>query len=219
MDRVDPTVLDQGDWVDFPFKEIVLEEAKLIAKVNGTLTQFDFSTQSMKSWKTKFTRTFDSFFVTGPLARLAIVWNTCSDSTKNRILFLVFGFKDLLRIICILYGSLLHSELALQCINSGVQQTQNESIPVYLESIRCLGKDGFGPAVRWTLNNTQKIVQTVISGLRSKQLSQLVAWYMINLPYQYHVFQETILQFNSRIPAQQNAVINQVNNLNNDGPV
>ena len=73
VDRVDPTVLDQGDWVDFPFKKIVIEEAKLIAKVNGTLTQFDFSTQSMKSWKTKFTRTFDSFFVTGPLAGLAIV--------------------------------------------------------------------------------------------------------------------------------------------------
>lgn len=25
MDRVDPTVLDQEDWVDFPFKEIIGE--------------------------------------------------------------------------------------------------------------------------------------------------------------------------------------------------
>ena len=49
VDCVDPTVLDQEDWVDFPFKEIVGEEAKLIPKVNSTLTQNDFSTQSMKS--------------------------------------------------------------------------------------------------------------------------------------------------------------------------
>ena len=68
-----------------------------------------------------------------------------------------FTFIDLLMIICILYGSLSHSEIALQSIYSGVSQSLNESIPVYLERIRCLGEDGFGPAVRWTLNNSLKI--------------------------------------------------------------
>ena len=69
-----------------------------------------------------------------------------------------FTFIDLLRIICILYGSLSHSEIALQSIYSGVPQSQNESIPVYLERIRCLGEDGFRPAVCWMLNNSLKIV-------------------------------------------------------------
>ena len=55
VDGVDPTVLEQEDWVDFLFREIVGEEAKLIPKVNSTLTQNDFFTQSMKSWRTKFT--------------------------------------------------------------------------------------------------------------------------------------------------------------------
>jgi len=129
-------------------------------------------------------------------------------------------FKDLLRIICILYGSPSHSEIALQSIYSGVPQSQNESIPVYLEQIRCLGEDGFRLAVRWTLNNFLKIVQTVISGLRSKPLSQLVAGYMISIPFQFHVFQETVLQFHTRIPSQ-HAVVNsnQVNVLNNKRPV
>ena len=101
-------------------------------RVNSTLTQNDFSTQSMKSWRTKFTRLFDSSFITGRLAQLAIVWNTCSDSTKNRILCMGIGarasaddfrFTDLLRIVCILYGSSSHSEIALQSIYSGVPQS------------------------------------------------------------------------------------------------
>ena len=78
VDRVDPTVLEQEDWVDFPFSTIVGEEAKLISKVNSTLVQNDFSTLSMKSWRIKFTRIFDSYFAMGRLARLAIVWNTTS---------------------------------------------------------------------------------------------------------------------------------------------
>ena len=168
MDCVDPTVLDQEDWVDFPFKEIVGEEAKLISKVNSTLTQNDFSAQSMKSWRTKFTRIFDSSFVTGHLARLVIVWNTCSDSTKNRILSMGIGerasaddftFAYLLRIIC-LFGSPSHSEIALQSIYSGVPQSQNESIPVYLEQIRCLGEDGFGPDVKDCTLPKEKLVCT-----------------------------------------------------------
>jgi len=229
VDRVDPTVLEQEDWVDFPFSTIIGEEAKLISKVNSTLGQNDFSTMSMKSWRIKFTRIFDSSFVTGRLARLAILWNTCSDSTKNRILSMGIGeragsedfkFTDLLRIICILYGSPSHSEVALQSIYSGVAQAQNESIPVYLERIRCLGEDGFGPAVRWTLNNALKIVQTVISGLRSKPLSQLVAGYMISIPFQFHMFQDTVLQFHTRIPSQHPlANSNQVNVLDNERPI
>jgi len=229
VDRVDPTILEQEDWVDFPFSTIIGEEAKLISKVNSTLGQNDFSTMSMKSWRIKFTRIFDSSFVTGRLARLAIIWNTCSDSTKNRILSMGIGeragsedfkFTDLLRIICILYGSPSHSEVALQSIYSGVAQAQNESIPVYLERIRCLGEDGFGPAVRWTLNNALKIVQTVISGLRSKPLSQLVAGYMISIPFQFHMFQDTVLQFHTRIPSQHPlANSNQVNVLDNERPI
>ena len=38
--------------------------------------------------------------------------------------------------------------------------------------------------------NSLLIVSTVINGLRSKQLSQLVAGYMVNLPFQFHLFQD-----------------------------
>ena len=60
----------------------------------------------------------------------------------------------------------------------------------------------------------------MISGLRSKPLSQLVAGYMISILFQFHVFQETVLQFHVRIPSQHAVVnLNQVYVLNNERPV
>ncbi len=91
--------------------------------------------------------------------------------------------------------------------------------------MRCLGEDGFGPTVHWTLHNSVKIVSTIITGLRSKPLSRLVAGYMINLPFQFHLFQETVIKFHDCLPAQQTAGLNKVqntiqdNNVNNSGPV
>ena len=32
-DRIDSTVINLDDWIDFPFKKIVREEAKLITKL------------------------------------------------------------------------------------------------------------------------------------------------------------------------------------------
>ena len=107
------------------------------------------------------------------------------------------------------YSSPSHSELALQCIYGGVQQDTNES--VYLERVRNLGEDGFIPAVCWTLHNSLKIVSTVINDLKSKPLTQLVAGYIINLPFQFRMFQERVIQFHAHLPAQQ-AGVNTVQN-------
>ena len=103
-----------------------------------------------------------------------------------------FRFKVLMRIIFVLYSLPSHAELALQSIYGGVQQAPNKSVPVYLKFLRCPREDGIGLAVCWTLHNSLNIVSRVITGLRSKPLSQLVVRYMTNLPLQFHLFQEKI---------------------------
>ena len=40
VDRIDPRIEVEESFGDFLFKKIVGEEAKLISKVNGTLSQF-----------------------------------------------------------------------------------------------------------------------------------------------------------------------------------
>ena len=54
VDQIDPNIEVEESFVEFPFSKIVGEEAKFISMVNSTLLQFDFSAQSMKAWKTKF---------------------------------------------------------------------------------------------------------------------------------------------------------------------
>lgn len=47
VDQIDPSIEVEESFVEFPFSKIMGEEAKLISKNNGTLSQFDFSAQSM----------------------------------------------------------------------------------------------------------------------------------------------------------------------------
>lgn len=157
VDRIDPSTEVEVSFINFPWSKIAGEEVKLISKANGALSPFDFSAQSMKAWRTKFSRLSNYHFVTAGMVRIAIVWNTCTDSTKSRILFMGIGewtkkeeftFSDLLKIICVLYSSPNHSELAMQSLYVGVQQSPDESVPIYLECVRCFKEDGFGPAVR-----------------------------------------------------------------------
>lgn len=89
VDRIGPRIEVEESFVDFPFNKMM--RGHLISKVNGNLSQFDVSTQSMKAWKTKFSRVFDSYSVTSRLAKIAIVLNMCSDSTKSRILSMGIG--------------------------------------------------------------------------------------------------------------------------------
>ena len=82
VDRIGPSIDAEESFVHFPLNKIIGEEAKLISKVNGTFSQ---------TWKTKFSWGLDSYFVTSHLAKIASVWNTCSDSTKTRILYMSIG--------------------------------------------------------------------------------------------------------------------------------
>ena len=129
-----------------------LIDAELMSKISDTLSTLDFSKKSLKSWLQHFQELFDHRFVTKRVAKLAVIYNSCSPSLKNRLLPVDIGskarndeymYKSLLRTIGILCMCTNHTESALQSLIAGVMQNLSDSVPVYLEKMRELGEDAY----------------------------------------------------------------------------
>ena len=74
-----------------PWDKLTETEAKNISQIVENLKQEDFSTKSLKHWSIYFTDVFDKFFVTSRVGRLAVIYNSCSTSLKQRLLALDVG--------------------------------------------------------------------------------------------------------------------------------
>ena len=53
-------------------------EFKIVSKAMETLKELDFSTKSLKFWRSYFENLFDKFFITSRVGKLAAVFNSCS---------------------------------------------------------------------------------------------------------------------------------------------
>jgi len=106
-----------------------------------------------------------------------------------------YTFVDLLKTVCVLYVSPSHVVLATKQIYQGVRQSSGESIPVYLERIRVLSEDAFGPSSRWSMNEVLLIITTVVEGLGNKALSTMVSSYVGKVPFIFNTFRDTIVQY------------------------
>jgi len=59
-----------------------------------------------------------------------------------------------------------------------VRQNSGESVQMYLERIRVLCKDAFGPASCYGMKEVMLIISTVVEGLAKKTLATMVASYV-----------------------------------------
>ena len=128
-------------YVQFPWNLIGAEQAKICSKINDSLIPLDFSSKSLKHWTQHFDVLFNRKFITERLARIAIVYNSCSLPLQQQILSMDVGsravkdeftFQKLLQILSVLCNCPNHQEQALQQLYSGINQTSGDSVTVYL---------------------------------------------------------------------------------------
>ena len=98
-------------YVQFPWSLIGPEQGKICSRLNNDLTPLDFSSKSLKSWIMHFDAIFSRKFVVNHVAKLSVVYNSCSTPLQQQILSMDIGskaekeeflYQELLQIICML---------------------------------------------------------------------------------------------------------------------
>ena len=167
-------------YEEFPWSLITPEQGKICSRLSEDLIPLDFSSRSIKSWIIHFNDVFSKKFVVDPVAKLSVIYNSCSTPLQQQILSMDIGskaqkeeflYQELLQIICVLANLPNHQELALQQLYAGIKQASADSVTVFLEKIRNLAEDSYGLASTWTVNQTSTVIQKVVGGLRNKDLA------------------------------------------------
>ena len=202
-------------YPEFPWFLNSPEQGKICSRISDDLKPLNFSSKSLKSWSTHFKDLFFKKFVHKPIARISIVNNSCSSPLQQQLLSLnigskaeneEFNYNEFLQVICTLSNSPNHTELALQQLYGGLKQTNADSTSVFLEKVRSISEDAYGLSSTWTMNQTSTVIQRVVGGLRNRDLAQLTSSIVIVLPFNFNIFQDTICQFESRLPSPPPAV-------------
>ena len=81
----------QDSSILMPWNQLTEAETKAVARALETLQQQDFSSKSLKHWTALFNDKFDRSFITSRVGRLALVYNSCSLSLKQRLISLDIG--------------------------------------------------------------------------------------------------------------------------------
>ena len=196
-------------YQEFPWSLISPEQGKICSRLSDDLTPLDFSSKSLKTWSIHLKDLFSKKFVVDRMARISVIYNSCSSPLQQQLLSLnigskaekeEFSYQELLQVICTLTNSPNHQELALQQLYAGIKQTSADSVSVFLEKIRNISEDAYGLSSTWTMNQTSTVIQKVVGGLRSKDLAQLTSSIVILLPFNFNVFRDTICQFELGLP-------------------
>jgi len=125
-----------------PWDKFSETEAKIISKIVENLKEQDFSTKSLKFWSAHYTDVYDKFFVTSLVVRIAVVFNSCSLSLKQRLLALDVGkearedsylYLKLLQFITTVVHSPISRDQAMMDIYKGFCQTNSETVQMYLQ--------------------------------------------------------------------------------------
>ena len=110
-------------YPEFPWSIISPEQGKICSGLSDDLKPLDFSSKSLKLWSTHFKDLFSKKFVHEWIARISIVYNSCSSPLQQQLLSLnigskaeteEFNYNEFLQFICTLSNSPNHTELALQ---------------------------------------------------------------------------------------------------------
>ena len=81
-------------------------------------------------------------------------------------------YKELLKAISN-YFSPSHSEMELKKIFTGIQQSPTESLNVYIENVRSVVENAYGPTKRCSISHVLTIIETLVNGLRKKSFSSV----------------------------------------------
>ena len=77
---------DERQAVQMPWSLLTESGTKIVSKAIENFKELDFSTKSLKYWRSYFENVLDKFFFTSQIGKIAAVFNSCSLSLKQRIL-------------------------------------------------------------------------------------------------------------------------------------
>ena len=187
-----------------PWDKLTETETKIISKVVKNLKEQDFSTKSLKYWSGHYADIFNKFFVNSRVGRLAIVYNSCSLSLKQRLLNLDVGQEaredsyshlNLLQLITSVVHSPVSQDQAMMDIYKGFCQTNSETVQTYLRKTRDVAEDPWGPSSGWTMSQASLLLKKICEGFNSTELSRLTASIVIAVPFQWTTLCDSVLQF------------------------
>ena len=190
-----------------PWSKISDNEAKIISRMIEGLKIQDFSEKSIKHWSLFFADVFDKAFITSRRGHIAVVYNTCSLSLKNRLMSLDAGkdasdesytFLNLLQLITTIVHSPDSRDQAMMTLHSGITQSSTESLQAFLQGFNELGEEAFGPSSNWTMSQASLIMKKICEGLKAVELSRLAASIVITTPFNWSNVCDSIKQLQQR---------------------
>ena len=175
-----------------PWDKLTESEAKIISRVVENIKQQDFSTKSLKHWSVHFSDFFDKFFISSRVGRIAVVYNLCSTSLKQRLLALDVGqetqkdsyaYLNLLHLITTVVHSPVSRDQAMMDVYKGFRQASSESVQSYLQRIRDTAEEGYSPSSGWTMSQASLLLKKICEGFYSTELANLTASIVISVPF------------------------------------
>ena len=195
-----------------PWDKLTESEAKIISRVVENLKQQDFSIQSLKHWSIHFSDVFDKFFISSRVGRIAVVYNSCSTSLKQRLLALDVGqetqkdsysYLNLLHLITNVVHSPVSRDQAMMDVYKGFRQASSESVQSYLQRIRDTAEEGYGPSSGWTMSQASLLLKKICEGFCSTELARLTASIAVSVPFNWTNLCDSIIQFQQRVKSSQ----------------
>jgi hypothetical protein len=163
-----------------PWDKLTETETKIISKIIENLKEKDFSTKSLKFWSAHFSDVYDKFFVTSHVGQIAIMYNSCSLSLKQRLLALDVGkearedsysYLKLLQLITTVVHSPISRDQAMMDIYKGLRQTNSETVQSYLQKWHDVAWDAWGPRSGWTMSQASLLLKKICDGFNSTELA------------------------------------------------
>ena len=130
-------------YVEFPWSLISPEQGKICSCLSDDLPKLDFLSKFLKTWIIHFNDLFSKKFVVDRMAKIPVIYNSCSNPLQQQILSLnirskaqkeEFLYQELLQVICVLTNAPNHQKLALQQLYAGIKQAN-----VFVTNIMCKG--------------------------------------------------------------------------------
>ena len=191
-----------------PWSQLTESEAKIISRVVENIPQQDFSTRSLKHWSIHFSDLFDKFFISSRVGRIAVIYNSCSTSLKQRLLALdvdneaqkdSYSYLSLLQLITTVVHSPVSKDEAMMNIYKGFRQASSESVQSYLQKVRDTAEEAYGPSSGWTMSQVSLLLKKICEGLCSSELAKLTASIVISVPFQWNTLCDSVIQFQQRV--------------------
>ena len=114
-----------------------------------------------------------------------------------------------------MYNNEDYTVVAQRQIAQRLKQTQSELIVLHLDRVYKTNTNTHGPLMSWSTHIKEEIVNSILTGVRSRKLIELVATFLMPSTFSFNLFRNEVYSFAKRVevmdpPSAVNVVSNEV---------